>query len=66
MTSVVFLTVDQVVRLHRHSIDRYGGSHGLRDLGLLESAVLSPQQTFGGEYRTKTWSRWLARFGIAW
>ncbi len=50
MTGVVFLTVDQVVGLHRHSIDRYGGSHGLRDLGLLESAVLLPQQTFDGEY----------------
>lgn len=50
MTDVVFLTVEQVIGLHRRSIDRYGGSHGLRDPGLLESAVLSPQQTFGGEY----------------
>lgn len=50
MTEVVFLTVEQVIGLHRHSIERYGGSHGLRDAGLLESAVLSPQQTFGGEY----------------
>lgn len=30
-------------------IKRYGGSHGLRDVGLLESAVLRPQATFGGE-----------------
>lgn len=30
-------------------IKRFGGSHGLRDLGLLESAVARPQASFGGE-----------------
>ena len=34
-----FLTVDAVEALHRKTIDRFGGSHGLRDRGLLESAV---------------------------
>lgn len=46
---VLFLDVDEVVAIHARSIDKYGGSHGIRDYGLVESAVLAPQQTFGGE-----------------
>ena len=46
----IFLSVDEVVRLHRDVIERYGGSHGVRDLGLLESAVAVPQAAFGGQY----------------
>lgn len=45
-----FLTVEEVVELHRQSIALYGGELGIRDEGLLESAVMSPQQTFGGDY----------------
>lgn len=45
-----FLRVDEVIELHRQGIALYGGEPGLRDRGLLESAVLAPQQTFGGEY----------------
>ncbi|OGH21025.1 MAG: hypothetical protein A2186_04005 [Candidatus Levybacteria bacterium RIFOXYA1_FULL_41_10] len=30
-------------------IDRYGGSHGIRDLGLIQSAIARPQSSFGGE-----------------
>ena len=43
-----FLTLDEVLALHTDQIDRYGGSRGLRDLGLLESAVAAPRATFGG------------------
>lgn len=50
MEEPIFLTVDQVIELHRVSIDKYGGSHGLKDRGLLESAVMAPRQTFGGEF----------------
>lgn len=31
-------------------IKRFGGSAGIRDIGLVESAVGRPQSTFGGEY----------------
>lgn len=44
-----YLTPEQVLAIHDRMIKRYGGSHGLRDIGLLESAVLRPQATFGGE-----------------
>lgn len=43
-----FLTLDEVLALHADQIDRYGGSKGLRDLDLLESAVAAPRATFGG------------------
>jgi len=38
-----------VVRLHASLIETYGGSHGLRDAGLLHSAIAVPQASFGGE-----------------
>ena len=44
-----YLTVKDVLLLHNLAIDESGGSHGLRDLGLLESAVARPQASFGGE-----------------
>lgn len=43
-----FLTLEQVIYIHENQIDLYGGIHGIRDLGLLESAILRPQTTFGG------------------
>jgi death-on-curing protein len=46
----VFLTLDDVLEIHEQQIELYGGSHGLRDPGALESAVATPQATFGGEY----------------
>jgi death-on-curing protein len=45
-----FLSVDDVLALHEDTIAHDGGSPGIRDPGLLESAVLMPQQQFGGEY----------------
>jgi death-on-curing protein len=44
-----YLTVEQVLFLHARLIEETGGSHGIRDIGLLESAVARPQATFGGE-----------------
>jgi death-on-curing protein len=45
----VYLTVQQVLFVHARLIDTTGGEHGLRDLGLLESAVARPQATFDGK-----------------
>lgn len=44
-----YLTTKDVLLLHNLAIEKSGGLHGLRDLGLLESAVARPQATFGGE-----------------
>jgi death on curing protein len=46
----IFLTLDEVLEIHDEQIEKYGGSAGLRDAGGLESAVATPQATFGGEY----------------
>lgn len=43
------LTVDIVREIHAAAIADFGGSDGLRDRALLESAVAAPQATFGGE-----------------
>ena len=43
-----FLTVEDVLELHQTQLDRYGGSAGIRDLGLLESAVAQASASFGG------------------
>ncbi len=48
-TQTSFLTLEQILVIHEDQIDRYGGSHGIRELALLESAVFRPQSTFAGE-----------------
>ncbi len=45
---IVYLTLEQIILIHEDQIDRYGGSHGIRDLALIESAVFRPQTTFSG------------------
>ena len=50
----VFLTLEDILQIHAEQIDIYGGTHGIRDLNGLESAVATPQATFGGEYLHST------------
>ena len=44
-----FLSVEQVLEMHEQSIHAHGGSSGVRDVGLLESAVAMPMARFGGK-----------------
>jgi death-on-curing protein len=46
----VFLSLAEVLEIHRDQIERYGGHTGLRDLGLLQSALAMPAAGFGGRY----------------
>lgn len=46
----LFLSLDEVLEIHHQQVERYGGSLGLRDAAGLESAVATPQATFGGEF----------------
>lgn len=48
MVDAIFLTLEEVLIIHEDQIDRYGGSSGIRDVKLLESAVYRPQAVFGG------------------
>src|SRR5437870_10897345 len=43
------LTVDIVREIHTEAIVKFGGSDGVRELALLESAVAAPQASFGGK-----------------
>lgn len=45
----LFLDVEDVIEIHATQLEAHGGSPGLRDRGLLESAVAQPQASFGGE-----------------
>jgi len=45
----IYLTAEQILFIHYRLVSETGGEHGLRDLGLLESAVARPRQTFGNE-----------------
>ena len=47
--SAVHLTLDEVLALHAESIERFGGSLGIRDVGLLESALGMPKATAFGQ-----------------
>lgn len=49
MAAIFFPTVEEIIRLHEILIERFGGSKGLRDQGLLSSAVHRPQS---GYYET--------------
>ena len=43
-----YLTLGEVVTLHQRLLELTGGATGVRDLGLLESALAQPKATFGG------------------
>ena len=47
---IEFLTLEDVLALHEELIQRYGGTPGLRDAGLLEAALAMPQAGFGSQY----------------
>ena len=44
-----YLTLGELIELHRRIIEQSGGAGGIRELGLAESAIAQPQMSFGGE-----------------
>lgn len=53
MAEIRYLNVEAVKAIHEEVLAAHGGSAGLRDNGLLESAVAAPQASFGGEVLIK-------------
>lgn len=45
-----FMSVEDVLELHAMQLESYGGATGVRESELLESAVMTPQGFFGGQY----------------
>ena len=50
MTEPVFLGLDEVIEIHHDQIKRYSGHSGIRDIGILKSAIAMPSATFDGDY----------------
>jgi len=45
---IVYLTVDQAIKIHERMVEQHGGLKGIRDLGLLTSAMEMPKSAYGG------------------
>lgn len=50
MAEILFITLDEARNIHEVQINIYGGLHGIRDEGLLDSAINAPQSSFEGNY----------------
>ena len=50
MEDLLFLTLDDVLAIHANQVEEHGGSMGVRDLRLLQSAIAQPEATFGGQF----------------
>ena len=57
------LSKEQVIKIHSMVIEQTGGSDGIRDKGLLDSALNAPFQTFDGEYIYRTIKAKAAKLG---
>ena len=57
-----FVSKSMVLSIHARQIERFGGTPGVRDEGLLESALAQPQATFGGEFLHPTISEQAAAY----
>ena len=50
MADPLFLELNEVIGIHQDQIALYGGGPGIRDMGLLLSALAQPRATFGGQF----------------
>ena len=50
MKSLFFLTLSEVIDIHGNQIELYGGQKGVRDIGLLQSALAQPEASFAGQW----------------
>lgn len=44
---IKYLSLDELIIIHEQAIGQFGGSHGIRDLGLVQSAIARPMAGFG-------------------
>lgn len=62
---MIIITKEQVLAIHSRLVAQTGGTDGVREEGLLESAVMSPFQTFGGEAVYPTTEQKAAQLGYS-
>lgn len=60
---IKFIPYEVIIRFHEDQIKLYGGSSGIRDKGLLESALAQPEASFGGVYVHRTIFEKAAAYG---
>ncbi len=46
----IFLEIEEILAFHKVQISVFGGSYGIRDISLLESAIAMPKASFGSQY----------------
>ena len=61
---IKFLDTETILTFHKDQVKTYGGKQGLRDEGLLESALAQPRASFGGEYVHDTIFKMAAAYGF--
>lgn len=61
---IKFLDKETILAFHRDQIKTYGGKQGLRDEGLLESALAQPPTTYEGEYGHENIFQMAAAYGF--
>ena len=50
MAEIRFVEIEEALRIHKRQVDRFGGDDGIRDRGLLESALATPRASFDGVF----------------
>ena len=63
MRTTYYLGKNQILAIHKYSIEQYGGAHGLRSEGMLLSAISRPQMSAFGEDAYKTLFEKVAALG---
>jgi len=64
MNTPHFLIWDEVIAIHANQLARYGGTTGIRDEGLLRSALAQPEASFGGQWLHEDLSAMAAAYGF--
>lgn len=64
MSNIIFIPKDVIIYFHNQLIQLYGGSLGIRDIKLLESALEQPKATFDGAYLHDTIFKMAAAYGF--
>ena len=63
--SIRYLSLVEILELHRRIVDATGGAAGLRDLGALQSALAQPRSTYGGTELYSTLEEQAAALGYS-
>lgn len=56
--ALTYITLDEALRIHQLLIERYGGAKGVRDLGLIEAALLRPQTGYYADLLEEAAALW--------